>query len=193
MLTKSQRAELRDHLSMTTKQMEAVVRSIIGTRNPGHLASQLMLDHAARFVADQHGTDIPETAEPTQPSRWLTVRENHLVSRLHDSTEPLIGEILSREANWLSAHPDLLSWYGSEVPRTTASPWSDRAESLTSRTLEDVVRTLVSALLPEKIGGLSVFDPTCGMGTLLNAVADLADNDARLSGQDLNDNVVRLQ
>jgi SAM-dependent methyltransferase len=192
MLTESQRAELRDHLSMTIKQMDAVVRSIIGTRNTGHLVSELMLAHAARFVARQRGIDVPKTADPTQPSR-LPTREQYLLSRLHDRTELLIGEILSREADWLSAHPDLLSWYGSELLRmVTASPWSNSPESLTSRTLEDVVSTLVSALLPDKTSGLSVFDPTCGMGTLLNAVADLADNNVRLCGQDINNDVVRL-
>jgi SAM-dependent methyltransferase len=193
MLSDSQRAELRDHLLMTIKQMDSVIRPNIYTRNPGQLISQLMLDHAVRFVAGQRGIPIPELAEPTQPSPWLTIRESHSVSRLHDSTESLIGEMLSREADWLSAHPDLLTWYGSELLRmVTARPWSDRAESLTSRALEDVVRTLVRALLPEKTGCLSVFDPTCGMGTLLNAVADLADNNARVCGQDLSYDVVRL-
>lgn len=193
MLGDSQRAELRDHLLMTIKQVAVAVRSSIYSRYPGQLIAELMLDHAARYFAGQQGIDIPESAEPTQFSPWLTIRENHLVSGLNDSTESLIGEILSRETDWLCAHPDLLSWYGSELLRVvTARPWSDHAESLTSRALEDVVSTVVRALLPGKTAGASVLDPTCGMGTLLNAVADLADNDARVCGQDLNDNAVRL-
>jgi SAM-dependent methyltransferase len=194
MLSDSQRAELRDHLSVTIKQMDAAIRPIIYTRNPGQLISQLVLDHAARFVAGQRGIPIPESAEPTQASPRLTIRASRSVPLLQDSKEPpLIGEVLSREADWLRAHPDLLSWYGSELLRmVTARPWSDRAESLTSRALEDVVSTLVRALLPDRANYLTVFDPTCGMGTLLNAVADLADNNARVCGQDLNSDVVRL-
>lgn len=193
MLTESQRAELRDHLSMTIKQMDAAVESNIDTRDPSHLFSQILLDHAVRFVAGQRGTDIPKSAAPTQPTIRDAIYESRLEPRLYGRAESVIGEILSREADWLGVHPDLLSWYGSELLRmTTARPWSHRAESVTSRALEDVVSTVADTLLPEKTDGLSVFDPTCGMGTLLNAVADLAGSGARVCGQDYNYDVARL-
>jgi SAM-dependent methyltransferase len=189
MLTEPQRAELRGHLSAMVKEMEAAVRSIVDTRSSGHLVSRLMLDHASRFVASQRAIEMPESAQLAQPDAWLS----QFVSRFGDSTESIIGQILSRETDWLGAHSALLSWYGSELLRmVTARPWSDGAESLTSRTLEDVVSTLVSTLLPDKTVGLSAFDPTCGMGTLLNAVAELAGNDTRLCGQDLSYDVARL-
>ena len=85
------------------------IRSMIYRRGPGQLISQLMLDHAVRFVAGRRGAAIPESAEPTRPSPSLTIRESRFgisTSRQHGSP---VGEILSRKANWLGAHPDLLT------------------------------------------------------------------------------------
>jgi len=194
MLIEAQRSELRDHLSARLRQMDAVTKTNIYSYEPTPFFSQALLDHAVRFVADQRGIRAPKLAEPTGLSLRDAIRGSNLEPQFRDGSDSAIGEVLSHEADWLGGHQDLLSGYGSELLRlTTARRWDlERAASLTSRALEDVVSTVVAALLPEKTGGISVFDPTCGVGTLLNAVASLARDRALVRGQDNSNNAARL-
>lgn len=175
MLTETQRSALRDHLSATIRQMDAATKTNIYSYDPAPFFSQVLLDHAVRFVAGQRGIRAPELAEPTRLSLGDAVRQSGLEPQFRDHADSAVDEVLSLEAIWLGAHPDLLSGYGSELLRvTTARRWNlKRAASLTSRALEDVVSAVVGALVPEQTDGLSVFDPTCGVGALLNAVAGL--------------------
>lgn len=193
MLTELQRAELRDHLSGTIEQMGAAIGSHLYSHDLGGLFGRVMLDHAVRYVSRQRGTNMPGWVEPTEPNLPRATRQSCMASRFRDRVESVVGEILSRESDWLGAHPEMLSWYGSELLRiTSARPWSHQEPSLTSRALEDVVATIADTFLPEKAGSLSVFDPTCGMGTLLNTLADVNNHGVRVCGQEVNDNVARL-
>jgi hypothetical protein len=65
MLTEAQRSELRDHLSATLRQMDAATKTNIYSYEPTPFFSQVLLDHAVRFVAGQRGSRAPKLAEPT--------------------------------------------------------------------------------------------------------------------------------
>ena len=189
MLTVPQRAELHDHLARAMLRTADALRSEPPVSHVADAAAQLFLDRAVIVVADQRGTGISSLALPRTLDGVSVTPDGITGSRPLRPADFAINGILLEEEDWLKAHPQLLDGYGSELLRIAAR--FGHTEYITSRALEDVVRRVLGAF--KSASGserLSVFDPACGAGTLLNAAADSVESKtARMYGQDINSDI----
>lgn len=189
MLDVLQRAELHDHLAQSMFRMSDVLRSESPTGHVTDAVAQLLLDRAVIVVAEQRGADISSLAQPRTLDVVTTALGDRMDRRPLRPAELAINGILLEEDDWLRTHPQLLAGYGSELLRIFAR--FGETEYITSRALEDVVRRILGAFI-SRFGDdhLSLFDPVCGAGTLLNAAADsVGSKTVKTYGQDINANI----
>ena len=170
-------------------RMVDVLRSESRIGRAGDAVAQLLLDRAVTVVAEQRGVDIPSLAQPQTLNVAATPLSGRMDRRPLRPAELAINDMLLEEDEWLRTHPQLLAGYGSELLRISAR--FGETEYITSHALEDVVkRILGTSILRLEGDHLSVFDPVCGAGTLLNATADSAGfKTVKVYGQDINANI----
>ena len=150
MLDVLQRAELHDHLARSMVRVADVLRSGSPVSRVADAAAQLLLDRAVIVVAEQRGSNIPSLAQPGTVDLGVTPLGGRLDRLPPRPAELVIEGILLEESDWLRSHPQLLAGYGSELLRIAAR-FGD-TEYISSRTLEDVVRTVLSTSIPNAMG-----------------------------------------
>ena len=102
-----------------------------------------------------------------------------------------LRKLLANEKSWLLKNLDEWSVYGPAVVRVLIPPNSPLGKQLSSHTHEQVVAAMVRALRAKDKQPTSLFDPTCGFGTLLaTAAGNLRDQSLIIAGLDFDPEVL---